>query len=373
MRKVFILGGSQLQMDLILEAKKMFFYTIVLDGDKNCIGSKWCDEFLHIDFSNKELVLEKALEYKIDAILTSATELGNITACYVGEKLGLNTNSYECSINTTNKIRMKEVLEKNSVPIIKYMIINQQDIKNNEHHNWNEFPCIVKPSDSSAGRGVSYCSNSESLNNNLTKAINFSKNGNIIIEKYIEGKQFSVETISTNCSHSILTITREYIRGIPYIVETHQTIPATIEDNLQKKIEKFIIKILDLFNIRFGACHIEIRIDNEDNIQFIEIASRIGGWRTELINLVYGISYSQLLLFSSLGIKREFSKQSNFKATVKIILSYDDYLEYQENKRLGKILFSPVSIVESSLDYIGMNLCEAKGYYFILEDINEQI
>ena len=72
MRKVFILGGSQLQMDLILEAKKMFFYTIVLDGDKNCIGSKWCDEFLHIDFSNKELVLEKALEYKIDMILTSA-------------------------------------------------------------------------------------------------------------------------------------------------------------------------------------------------------------------------------------------------------------------------------------------------------------
>ena len=43
--------------------------------------------------------------------------------------------------------------------------------------SWERFPCIVKPSDSSAGRGVSYCSNSESLNNNLTKAINFSKNG----------------------------------------------------------------------------------------------------------------------------------------------------------------------------------------------------
>ena len=60
MRKIFILGGSSLQLDLILEAKKMFFYTIVLDMDKNCIGSKWCDEFLHIDISNKELVFEKA-------------------------------------------------------------------------------------------------------------------------------------------------------------------------------------------------------------------------------------------------------------------------------------------------------------------------
>ena len=53
-------------MDLILEAKKMFFYTIVLDGAKNCIGSKCCDEFIHFDFSNKELVLKKTLEYITD-------------------------------------------------------------------------------------------------------------------------------------------------------------------------------------------------------------------------------------------------------------------------------------------------------------------
>ena len=119
MRKIFILGGSDLQLDLILEAKKMFFYTIVLDMNAECIGAKWCDEFLHINIANKELVLKKAKEYKIDVILTSATELGNITACYVGEKLKLNTNSYQTALNTTDKTLMKKILLRQDIATAK--------------------------------------------------------------------------------------------------------------------------------------------------------------------------------------------------------------------------------------------------------------
>lgn len=369
--KIFILGGSQLQMDLILEAKKMFFYTIVLDMDYKCIGAKWCDEFLCIDISNKDAVLEKAKEYKIESILTSATELGNITACYVGEKLGLKSNSYQTALNTTNKILMKKKLSDNNIPLIKYSIINYEDIINKKEINWIDFPCVVKPSDSSAGRGVSFCQDKILLDTSLEKAFSFSKNGSVLIEKYIKGRQFSIETISTNANHKILTITREYIREIPDIVETHQTVPAFIDIDLQTKIELYILNILEIFNIKFGASHIEIKVDNEQNIQFLEIASRIGGWRAELINLVYGISYSQLLLFSSLGLERQFLKQSKYNATVKIILSYDDFLEYERNKGSRKFLFSPVSIqANSSVDFKGQNLCEAKGYYFILE-VNE--
>jgi len=363
MRKIFILGGSSLQLDLILEAKKMFFYTIVLDMDENCIGAKWCDEFLHINIADKEAVLEKAREYQIDVILTSATELGNLTACYVGEKLGLHTNSYQTALATTNKVLMKEICLTHNINIAPYCTIVTQS----GDYQWNTFPCIVKPSDSSGGRGVSYCDNTNDLKNAIKKATTFSKNNNILIEQYIKGEQYSVETISTHSTHQIVTITKEYIREVPEIVETHQTIPANIDSLLQNKIEAFALKILEIFKITFGACHIELRIDKDENIYFIEIASRVGGWRTELLNLAYGISYSQLLLFSALGISREVIKQNRYKATVKIILSHNDFLEYESNKQKQKILFEPVTIEPIASNYLGMNLCEAKGYYFILE------
>lgn len=368
MRKIFILGGSNLQLDLILEAKKMFFYTIVLDMDENCVGAKWCDEFLHIDICDKESVLEKAVEYKVDVILTSATELGNLTACYVGEKLRLNTNTYETALNTTNKIRMKEIFYKHDIKTAKYNSFYEEDLL-----SWNTFPCILKPIDSSGGRGVFYCENRDELIKNYSKSISYSRSKKILVEEYIKGDQYSCETISVNGKHQLITITKEYIRDIPNIVETHQKIPADISRNLKVDIEKIVTDILDVFDIRFGAGHIEIRIDKNNDIYVVEIASRIGGWRTEMLNLAYGISISQLLLFSALGIYRKLNFLDQiYNSIVKIILSYEDYLEYLElKKEFPNKLFEAVKINVVEKNFLAYNLLEAKGYYFILEKVNQ--
>lgn len=364
MRKIFILGGSNLQLDLILEAKKMLFYVIVLDMNKDCLGSKWCDEFLHIDICDKDAVLQKAKEYKIESILTSATELGNITACYVGEKLGLNTNSYECSINTTNKMRMKKIFEENSIKTASYKSFSTEDLI-----SWEIFPCIVKPIDSSGGRGVFYCENYDELVVNSKKSKSFSRSNKYLIEEYIKGEQFSCETISVNGQHQLIVITKEFIREIPYIVETHHQIPVEINKDLQENIEELVFKILDMFQIKYGAAHIEIRIDENGEIYVVELASRIGGWRTEMLNLAYGISFSQLLLFSSLNIYKPLPIfEPIYKAIAKIVLSYNDYLEYLELKeKYPNKIFETTPINNVEKDFFASNLLEAKGYYYILD------
>jgi len=365
MKKIFILGGSSLQMDLILEAKKMFFYTIVLDMNKDCIGANWCDEFLNIDIADKKLVLKKAREYKIDMILASATELGNITACYVGEKLKLSTNSYQTALNTTNKVLMKEIFIKTNIPTAKYITVAKDD-----EFIWDTFPCVVKPSDSSAGRGVYYCIDKTALQKYMIKSLSYSKNKQIIIEKYIRGEQFSVETITTDKKHQIITITKEFIRNPPNIVETHQTIPANIDILLKQKIEQFALNVLNIFGINYGACHIEIKVDENENIFIIEIASRIGGWRTEMLNLSSGISYSKLLILSSLNIYKPLNTTNQHTVTVKLILDTNDYNEYLINKdNQNLIIFEPIPIKKLEHNFFANNLIQAKGYYFIMEKI----
>lgn len=364
MRKIFILGGSDLQLDLILEAKKMFFYTIVLDMNEMCIGSKWCDEFLPINIADKELVLEKAIEYKIDVILTSATELGNITACWVGEKMGLFTNSYEVALNTTNKIRMKKVFAKHNIETAKHKLITQDN-----KVEWHDFPCIVKPVDSSAGRGLSYCQNHDELLHAYEKARSFSRSGQALIEAYIKGEQFSIETLSVDGKHQVLTVTKEFIRGVPNIVETHQQIPADIDESLKNKIEAFSLNVLHAFEIQYGACHIEVRVDDSGQIYIIELASRVGGWRTEMLALAFGISYSQLLLFSALNIDRKINVVNSYTATVKLILDEEHLKEYRHLKdESPSKIFEPKAIDTNLTINSCNNLAEAYGYYFILEN-----
>jgi carbamoyl-phosphate synthase large subunit len=362
MRKIFILGGSSLQLDLILEAKKMFFYTIVLDYDENCIGAKWCDEFLHIDIADQELVLEKAKEYKIDVILTSATELGNITSCYVGEKLGLNTNSYQTALNTTNKVLMKDIMVKNNILTAKYKVYNI-----NESIDWDIFPCILKISNGSSGKGLSYCKNKNAFKKAIEKAKIFTKE-QIIVEEYIYGVQYSCETISCNKKHQIITIDYEEITFPPNIIEKSHTIPADIG---KEQIEVLIFDILNIFNIKYGAAHIEFRITPNNQIYIIELASRTGGMRSEMINFAYGINYSQLLILSALNIERRIEYKYYKKIKCNFIIDYNSYLKYLEYKIDSKVcLFEPFTIENIDKNFIASHLGESKGYYFIMENKN---
>lgn len=363
MRKIFILGGSNLQLDLILEAKKMFFYTIVLDMDENCIGKKWCDEFLPINIADKEAVLQKAKEYKIDVILTSATELGNVTACFVGEKLGLNTNSYETALNTTNKILMKKILQNANIKNAVFDVVDETLAT-----SWNQFPCIVKPSDSSAGRGLSYCVNKDELPDAFKKAMRYATDKKILIEEYIEGVQYSCETVSSKSKHQIVAINSEYIHPLPHIMEVSHTIPAHIDNATKEQIKDIIPKILDGFNILYGASHIELRVTPNHEIYVIEIASRVGGMRSEMINFAYGINYSQLLLLSSLNNLTDLRYSRKEETICNFIINYEAYLKYKQLKGDSNyILFEPFKIPEVSKDFIAEHIGESKGYYFILK------
>jgi len=364
MRKIFILGGSDLQLDLILEAKKMFFYTIVLDMNKKCIGAKWCDEFLPIDIADKEFVLEKAKEYKIDVILTSATELGNLTACYVGEKMGLHINSYQTAIDTTNKIFMKNVLLKHNITTAKHKVIENKK----ELLEWDTFPCIIKPSDSSAGRGLSYITSKKELHSSYKKAQKYTTDKKIIIEEYIKGKQYSIETISTDSKHQIIAIDKENIHDVPHIMEVSHTIPAKLNRQKENEISTLANKILNAFIIKFGAAHIEIRITDSGKIYVVELASRTGGMRTEMINLAYGVSYSQLLLLSSMNI--QFKVKTNKRNTVKcnFIISYQAYQKYKKLKSNDKyILFEPFPIPHVKKGFLAEHIGKSKGYYYLLK------
>jgi biotin carboxylase len=363
MKKLFILGGSQLQMDLILEAKKMFFHTIVLDNNPECIGAQWCDEFLHVDIANKELVLELAKKYQITAIVTSATELGNITACYVGEILGLNTNNYQTAIDTTNKLNMKHLLHSIDVQTAQYILLDTD----NNNAQWHIFPAVVKPTDSSGGRGVTYVCSKKELGAAIEKAKSYSTNGQILIEEYINANQYSIETISCNGKHQILAITHEHIRSIPDILEKAHFIPAHLNFKAKQIIENTVQKVLDKFQIKFGVCHIELKLLENNELYIIEIASRTGGMRTEMINLAYGISYSQLLLLSSLNINTKLNISPVREVWCKFIINhqmYEEYLEDRSNPDL--IVFQPKEIKIDGLNFNANNLHESAGYYYTI-------
>lgn len=364
MRNYIIIGGSELQKDFIEKVKENEFIAHVVDYDPSCIGAKIADHFHCISIDDVTAVLELAKSLDIAGISTVATEQGNITSNYVAEELGLATNGLEATLNTTDKARMKKVLQSHGIatPLSTEVLSEQQLLALNI-----QYPAIVKASDRSAGRGVALANNALELVGYYREAVEVSFNKVVLVEEYVDAPQYSIETISSQGQHQIVAITQMGFSGPPYFVETSHRLPATISEKETKLIWQFAFESLKAFDIQYGACHIEIRMPH-GKPTMIEIASRMGGWRHWMVESALSVDYLQLILDASLGKPVTFQASTEPKAAiVRTIIGINEYNEYLERK--GKNINFVIDLVKKgrpSSD--ATNLIEAHGFYITLED-----
>jgi len=293
-----------------------------------------------------------------------ASEPGNLSAAIVSNKLGLKYNPAEVVYATINKIRMKKKLTDSQIQTARYIpaMSNEKYI---ELGNWLNLPLVVKPSQSSAGRGVKLVNSIKDLEASIAEAKQISKDGCALVEEFIRGDQFSVETISCEGRHNILGITHEHFGAPPFFAETQQMFPADLGHDKESRIKDLIFKTLNSFGIQHGACHIELRVTPENELYIIEIASRIGGWRSELIRKALGIEYSDLLLQSYEKNQLLIEQKKSKYCLVKMIFNHKDIDREQTLRKDPTYTVSPVTWLNESVSQTQSSLMDSAGYYFV--------
>lgn len=361
--KIFLLGGSPLQIEL-LKAAKDRYHVVVIDGNASCALRKEADEFVHLDFSNTDELYKLALIKRPALILTMASEPGNLSAAIVSAQLGLKYNPVDIVYATINKIPMKAKLNYSQIPTAPHVVILKEHEDYDRLHELG-FPLVVKPSQSSAGRGVRLINFIQEIEAAIAEAKRASRDGCALVEKFIPGDQYSVETISCNGVHNVIGITREYFGAPPYFAETQQLYPAEIEADKAREIKHIVLKTLDAFEIRYGACHVELRVCPEGKIYIVEIASRIGGWRSELIRKASGIDYADLLLQAYEKDSLKIEAKENKYCLVKMIYSQEDLYREQVLRNSEKYVVSPITWLKDSVRQSQNSLMDSAGYYFV--------
>ena len=365
-KKLAIIGASYLQLPIVLKAKQMGVETHCFSWPEGAVCREISDYFYPISVLDKDLILKKCEEIKIDGITTIATDMAVPTICYVAEKMNLISNTYNSSIISTNKSEMRKAFEKGNCSIPKFIEVTNC-INNLEGF---KFPLIVKPIDRSGSRGVTKVHYENDLSEAINYAINDSFSKKAIVEEYIEGVEVSVETISWKGQHTILTITDKVTTGPPHFVELAHHQPSSLSNEIQEKIESETIKCLNALNINFGAGHSEFKITPDGEVFVIEVGARMGGdfIGSHLVELSTGYDFLQGVINISLGkyeapilesnnfsgvyflcketehILPYFSQENNFviqkeiqNSNLKNITNSNDrsgYLIYQANKRI---------------------------------------
>ncbi len=321
----------------------------------------------------KDKILEECRKIQPEAVVTIASDLANITAQYIAEKLGLPCNTSESIEISTNKFKMRQAFLEAGISTPRFMIVDES----NDLSNMKEmtFPVIIKPTDRSGSRGITKVFSIEEIKDAIADAVENSFQKKAIMEEFLEGEEYSCECISYQGKHHFLAMTKKYTTGTPHFIETGHLEPANLSKEQQELIKEQIFLALDALKIKNGASHSEFKLDTDGNVKIIEIGSRMGGdcIGSDLVKISTGMDFVQMVIETALGEKPTFEKVREPKyAVIKFIFSQKDLDMLKKIQREKPEILYYISDIETVGKHQVLDSSTRFGYFIVECDTREE-
>lgn len=302
LKKILIIGAGFLQSFIIRKAKEMGYYTIAIDKKADSPGFKYADEYKIIDIVDENACLEYAISKNIDGVLTGATDYGVLTTAYISKEMKLPGLDYEVAKIIKNKYLVRNLLFQNKVDDLSQFFEVENIKKLNEIKTKIRFPVMVKPSDGSGSKAAKRVDTLEELTSACEQAIESSMIGKALIEDFIIGEEFGVETLVYGGEIHILGVMEKYMTRPPIYAELGHSMSAS-RLPIENKVEEIIKNAIKVLGINFGAINMDILVTKNNEISIIDIGARMGGnlIGSHIIPKGTGIDYMSLLIKASTG------------------------------------------------------------------------
>ena len=288
--KIAVLGANEPLIPFYRQARNLGYEIIGFAWENGAVCKSFCDCFYPISFKEKDTILDLCRKEGICGITSFSLESALPTVIYVAQTMGLVSNTEECLLRTQSKYSQRRALEQAGIVVPKYFRIeNEQDLSIVECH----FPVIVKPIDNGGSKGICKVDSREELLDAYRYAASFSVSGHVIVEEYIDGREFSVEYISHHGQHYFLQITDKVTSGAPRFVEMQHHQPANITPDIHKRIREMVENALDALKIENSPSHTEIKLNSAGQLYIIETGARMGGDHisSDLVRLSTGYDF----------------------------------------------------------------------------------
>ena len=288
--KIAVIGANEPLIPFYRQVKKLGYEIIGIAYEKGAVCKQYCDRFYPVSFVEKDKVLKICQDEKINGITSFSLESALPTVVYVAKAMGLVSNSEESLRLTQSKFAQRQALEKAGIPVPKYYLIESEaDLKKVQCR----YPVIVKPVDSGGSQGICKVDSSELLDEAYRFAVDYSRSSKVIVEEFVDGREFSVEYISHQGKHYFLQVTDKVTSGAPRFVEMQHHQPADVSESLRQRIKEMVESALTALKIENSASHTEIKLNSRGELFIIETGARMGGdyITSDLVRLSTGYDF----------------------------------------------------------------------------------
>lgn len=316
MNKILLLGGSAQQVVAIKAAKELGIYTVLCDYLPDNPGQYVADVFYQVSTTDVNAVYEVAKKEQVDGILAYASDPAALPAAIVCERLGLPTNPAKSVEVLGLKLPWREFLKNNGFACPKTSSFHPS-ISKEEFEiliQGFKFPIVMKPTDSSGSKGVTVLNNLDTFDKALTWADRYSRNKVLIVEEYItRGFPYVVGgDIFVWDGKIVLFGEMACLRDFENspLIPIGKKKPSGLNEIQTKRVHTELQHIIESLGIRFGQLNIEILLDTEDNVHFLELGPRAGGNMIPVqLSDAFGIDLIRANVQAAMGMTPDFVKQ----------------------------------------------------------------
>ena len=221
---ILIVGAGILQIAAVEKAKELGYFVYITDLNDKAPAVRYADKFFKLSIKDVKghVQLAKKLkrENRIIAVYTQGCEAA-YTVAMAAKVAGLPGIDPQAALNCDDKIETRTILNRKKIDLVRFVTAKNEKEAAAAVKRIG-FPCVVKPADNSASRGLTVLCNepetAAAFNGAMEKCF---QRKEVIIEEFLNGPEYSVDTV--------------LYRGKLY--------PAGISDRLFRPIEKYSVQI----------------------------------------------------------------------------------------------------------------------------------
>lgn len=278
-----MLGGSAQQVPAIEAAKEMGYYTVLIDYLPDNPGQHVADIWYQESTIDVEAVCRIAKEENVNGILPYASDPAALPAAIVAEQLGLPTNPAKSVEILGVKHKFRDFLAENGFACPKKFTFSPSDSVDEvvEKTKNLKFPIVIKPTDSSGSKGVSFLEDTKEIGKAIAHADSYSRNKILIAEEFIQrgfpdviGGDIFVENGKITLFGDMACLRGDNGKSLIPIGEKKPNGLNALQINA---LHEELQKLVSALGIRGGELNIEVIIDNDNHVHFLELGPRAGG------------------------------------------------------------------------------------------------
>lgn len=306
-KKLLVLGGIAMIMELVENARSRGAYVIVADYYENSPAKRIADEAWLISTADTDALAKKCIACGVDGVISGFDDYNVICSQRLSEKIGTPFYAARQQVDITmDKVEFKKLCRAYEVPSTP-----EFHVPSDLSSDWLEhvdYPVIIKPADLTGNRGITICGSQEELLAAYKKAVNASRKGKIILEKYLAGSQIGINYILQDGRIFPSVMHDRYMQkgdGVHVPLPVAYVYPSKYTDCYLEKENEKVVNMFRSLGMKNGTLFMQGCVEDEI-VYFYEMGYRINGAKQyQILDALCGYNPMEMVVNYSLTGRME--------------------------------------------------------------------